>query len=209
MRKALKYQWDGLRAAWYNGLSAEVLRSTIVFFLLALLSFAACMTFPDLRERLLSLVLASIDGAGAVNEDGSLSIAAVLSNNLGAAAFIMVYGLVPFLRLSALPLGLNAMALGVLGARYLAEGYSIAAFLSALLPHGVLELPALFLAFGMGLYVCGHMTRRLFRKDESALHVWDCLVMMSRLLLLVLLPLLAAASVIEAYVTPVIMSFFF
>lgn len=209
MRKALKAQWDSLRTVWHSGLSTQVLHSAIAFFLLALLAFAACTASPDLRERLLSLVLTSIDSAGVVKEDGSFSALAILSNNLGAAALMMAYGLIPFLRLSALPLGINAMALGVLGAWYLAEGYSMAAFLAALLPHGILELPALFLAFGMGLYVCSQLTQQLFRKDESALRLWDCLALMCRLLLLVLLPLLAAAALIEAYVTPLIMSFFF
>lgn len=80
--------------------------------------------------------------------------------------------------------------------------------LSAILPHGLLELPALIISFAVGLFVCGQVTRRLFRKDESALHVWDCLVLISRVLLLVLIPLLAAAALIEAYITSVIASLF-
>ena len=61
----------------------------------------------------------------------------------------------------------------------------------------------------VGLYVCGHVTRRLLRRDENALHIWDCLVLMSRTLLLALLPLLAAAAVVEAYITPLVASLFF
>ena len=209
MREILEYQFKGLRDAWHNGLSREVQRSAIVFPLLILISFGVCMVFPALRENLLVYVLSSMDGTGAIKDDGTLSALALFSNNLGATAFIMAYGLIPFIQLPALALGVNAMVIGVMAAWYLTEGYSMLGFLASILPHGLLEFPALILAFAMGLFVCGQLTRRLFRKDESALHVWDCLVLMSRMLLLVLFPLLAGAALIEAYITPAIASLFF
>ena len=209
MKGVLQYQISGLKSAWQNGLSGEVLRTAIAFPILVMLSFTLCTVFPALRDSLLSMVLSSMESMGIVNEDGSLSALARFSNNLRATVFIMVYGLVPFIQLPALALGVNTMALGVLASWYIAQGYSIVAFLAAVLPHGLAEFPALILAFGVGLYVCGQVTRRLFRRDESALHIWDCLVLMSRTLLLVLLPLLAAAAVLEAYVTPLVASLFF
>ena len=208
MRGILKYQIGGLKDSWQNGLSGEALRAAIAFPVLVVLAFVLCMAFPTLREGLLSYVFAAMDGTGALNEDGTLSAMAIFSNNLRATVFIMVYGLIPFIQLPALALVVNALVIGVLAAWYLTEGYSIAAFLAAILPHGLLELPALVIAFSVGLYVCGHVTRRLFRRDESALHIWDCLVLMSRTLLLVLFPLLTAAAVVEAYVTPLVAALF-
>lgn len=208
MRETLKYQFSGLRKAWYDGLNGEVKRTAIAFPLLALLAFAACIFLPDLREHLVELIVSSMDSVGAVNEDGSLSALVIFLNNLQACAFAMVYGLLPFLQLPALALGINAMMLGVLAAWYVAEGLSLASYLAGILPHGIFELPALILAFAMGLYVCGQVTG-LCRRREHALHVWDCLVLISRMLLLVLLPLLAAAAVTEAYVTPLVISLFF
>ncbi|MDO4315613.1 MAG: stage II sporulation protein M [Oscillospiraceae bacterium] len=207
MRGVLKYQFDGLRNAWHDGLNGEAKRSAIAFCLLAVIGFIACMALPELRERLVALVVDTISGLGAVNEDGTLSALGIFSNNLRACAFTMVYGLLPFIQLPALALGINAMLLGVLAAWYVAEGESILVYLAALLPHGIFELPALVLAFAMGLYVCGQLTRRC-RRDENALHVWDCLVLISRMLLLVQLPLLAVAAVMEAYVTPLLISLF-
>ena len=208
MKGVLQYQISGLKSAWQNGLSGEVLRTAIAFPILVMLSFTLCTVFPALRDSLLSMVLSSMESMGIVNEDGSLSALALFSNNLRAPVFIMVYGLVPFIQLPALALGVNTMALGVLASWYIAQGYSIVAFLAAVLPHGLAEFPALILAFGVGLYVCGQVTRRLFRRDESALHIWDCLVLISRMLLLVLIPLLAVAAILEAYVTPLVAALF-
>ena len=208
MKGVLQYQISGLKSAWQNGLSGEVLRTAIAFPILVMLSFTLCTVFPALRDSLLSMVLSSMESMGIVNEDGSLSALALFSKNLRATVFIMVYGLVPFIQLPALALGVNTMALGVLASWYIAQGYSIVAFLAAVLPHGLAEFPALILAFGVGLYVCGQVTRRLFRRDESALHIWDCLVLISRMLLLVLIPLLAVAAILEAYVTPLVAALF-
>nr|WP_326184550.1 stage II sporulation protein M [uncultured Oscillibacter sp.] len=208
MKGVLKYQLDGLKTAWRDGLGGEVRRSAIAFCLLAVIGFIACTVLPDLRERLVTLALNTVSSSGAVREDGSLSAVGIFSNNLRACAFTMVYGLLPFLQLPALALGVNAILLGVLAAWYVAEGHSILLYLAALVPHGILELPALILAFAMGLYVCGQLTRRC-RRQENALHVWDCLVLISRMLLLAHIPLLAAAAVLEAYVTPALTSLFF
>ena len=209
MREIIRYQISGLKDAWDNGLSTEAFRAAVAFPVLAVLAFVLCMAFPALRENLLSYVLSAMNGTGAVNEDGTLSALAIFSNNLRATVFIMAYGLIPFIQFPALALGVNALVIGVLAAWYVTEGYPITAFLAGILPHGLLELPALVIAFSVGLFVCGHVTRRLFRRDESALHIWDSLVLMSRTLLLVLFPLLAVAAVLEAYITPLVASLFF
>lgn len=207
MKGVLRYQFGGLRKAWHDGLREEVQRSAVAFCVLVVLAFGVSLALPDLRDRAVALVLETMNGIGAVKEDGTLSALGIFLNNLRACAFTMVYGLIPFLQLPALALGVNALLLGVLAAWYVSEGLSLLAYLAALLPHGILELPALILAFAMGLYVCGHLTRRC-RKDENTLHLWDCLVQISRMLLLVLVPLLAAAALVEAYVTPVVASLF-
>lgn len=208
MRDAPYFRLNGLRAAWEDGLKWEVKRSAIAFVTIWVLLFAACMIFPDLRARLGERMFSTLNSLRVSDENGGISALALFFNNLEATAFIMLYGLLPFIQLPALALGINAMMLGVMAAWYASEGISLLAYLAALLPHGVLELPALFLAFGTGLYICGQLSRRC-RKDQTALSLWECLVLASRILLSVLVPLLAAASVVEAYVTPVVAARFF
>lgn len=208
MRNTLKYQFSGLKKAWENGLTWEFKRSAIAFMILWLFFWGACMALPELREWLVDLALKTMGGLNVTDQNGDLSAIAIFSNNLQVTAFIMVYGLVPFLYLPAMSLGMNAMLLGVMGAWMLTSGYFLPAYLASLAPHAIFELPALFCAFAMGLYVCGQRTRRL-RRDETALPFWDCLVLVSRMLLLVIFPLLAAAAIVEAHVTPLVASLFF
>lgn len=196
-----------LRDAWADGLGNEFRRSAISFLILCLLALGGCLALPDLRTRLVELVFSTINGMELINEAGAISALALFINNLQACAVIMLYGLIPFIMLPALSLGVNAMMLGVLAALYLSEGLSLAAYLALLIPHGIFELPAMALAFAMGLYICGQVTRRC-KRDKTARSVLNCLTLASQLLVLVMLPLLAAAAVIEAYVTPWMASFF-
>ena len=207
MREILRHHCSGLQTAWHDGLAGEVKRSTIAFFTLAVLAFIICLALPDLRQRLVDYVLSAMGGLDIQDASGMISAPALLSNNLRACLFTMMYGLVSFPVVPVLSTGVTAVILGVLGAWYVCEGASLRVCLAAIVPHGIFELPALILAFATGLYVCGQVTR-LCRRDKEALHVWDCLLLMSRVLFLALLPLLAAAAVVEAYVTPLVASLF-
>ena len=204
---ALKRQYGELASAWEDGLKQEAKRSAIAFLILYLLALGLCAGIPSLRERLISMVVGTIDSMAVTDAAGRLSALALFSNNLRACAFIMLYGLLPFIQLPALALGVNAMMLGVMASWYAAEEISLLAYLAALLPHGVLELPALFLAFGTGLYICGQLSRRC-RKDQSARSLWSCMTLASQMLLWVLVPLLLIASCVEAYVTPAVAALF-
>lgn len=208
MMDALKRQYADLASAWEDGLKHETKRSAIAFLILYLLALGVCIAVPNLRERLVSMAVSTIDSLAVTDSNGMLSALALFSNNLRACAFIMIYGLIPFILLPALSLGMNAMILGVLAAWYLAEGIPILAYFAALIPHGIFELPSLIYAFAVGLYVCGQTTA-LVKRREGALPLWGCLSLIAKAFLLVQLPLLAVAAVVEAYVTPVIASFFF
>lgn len=196
-----------LREAWTDGLKEEVKRSAIAFLTIWALFFAVCAIFPDLRAKLVQMMFSTLSSKNLSNESGKISVLALFLNNVQATAFIMLYGLLPFIQLPALALGVNAIMLGVMASWYAAEGISPLAYLAALLPHGVLELPALFLAFGTGLYICGQLTRRC-RKDQSARSLWACMTLASQTLLSVLVPLLLIASFVEAYVTPAVAALF-
>ena len=208
MNDFLYPQYGYLLRCWKEGGEEEVKRSALAFLILAVLAFGACMLLPDLRDMLFRLVTDMFSSLDLTDDNGNLSAFALLSNNLQACTMIMLYGLIPFVHFTALALGTNAMLLGVLEAYYVTNGISMLAYMAALIPHGIFEFPALILAFAMGLYVCGQLSRRC-RHDETAVSLPECLLLIFRLLALVLLPLLAVAALMEAYLTPLVVSLFF
>ena len=208
MKDTLREQYRCLLDAWHRGLDWECQRSAIAFLILVLLAFGACMASPALLEQAIGFLTEIMGGIEVQKEDGSLSALALFLSNFEATAMIMTYGLFPFLHLSAMSLGVNAVLLGIMAAWYLNSGYSMMAYLAAVVPHGIFELPAMVCAIGVGLFVCGQLSRRI-RHDKTALPLWSCLLLISQTLVLVLLPLLIIAAFMEAYVTPVIASWFF
>lgn len=196
--------YTSLRDLWRSGLKRHFCQSAAAFLILVLIFFGLGMAFPELQEKFFSMTQSSLSGA--MGEDGTIDALYLLSNNITACGFIMLYGFLPFLRLSAFPLGVNAMVLGCTMVWYVQNGVSLGTYFAAIVPHGIVEFPAMFLAFAMGLFICDNLSRRI-RKDQTALGPWACMVYLARLHLLVVLPLLVAASLLEAYVTPWVLSF--
>lgn len=203
----LRLLYGSLLDCWKHGLKDHFRRCTAAFFLLALIFFGLGMCFPEVQNKFFGMVSSAMDNVDAVTEDGSISPMALFANNVSACGFIMIYGFLPFVKLSALALGTNAMVLGTTAVWYVQNDVSLLTLLAGLLPHGLVELPALFLAISMSLYICEHLSRRC-RRDKTAYGPWACVVLMARMHVLVLLPLLLVASLLEAYVTPLVMAFF-
>ena len=203
----LKEQGGRFRSFWRGGYSAEVWRSAVAFLILAVVGFLACFFFHDLLDYVMGLVTSVFNSLDITDSSGNLSALALFLNNLRACAVAIVYGFIPFLYLSSLVLGMNSLLLGVLAAYYVVNGQSLLLYLAAMLPHGIFELPALVLSFALGLYLCGQITRRL-KNDAGAMSIPLCLENAGRVYLMFIVPLLAAAAVAEAYLTPRIAGLF-
>lgn len=78
---------------------------------------------------------------------------------------------------------------------------------AGLVPHGIFEIPALLIAFACGLYLCRGMGALIRGKPESP-QLGELFLSLLRVYCTIMLPLLVAASLIEAYLTPACMAFF-
>ncbi len=90
----------------------------------------------------------------------------------------------------------NGVLLGALGAVF-AEAGQVRSFATGVLPHGVLELPAVLIAGGAGLRLAQEIfrARPWPRRDELARAGKEALLLVSGCV-----PLLSAAAILEAYV---------
>ena len=80
------------------------------------------------------------------------------------------------------------------------------AYLGGILPHGIFELPALVISLACGIYLCSRINQYV-RKNTRGMMA-PTLKNIVRVLTLTVLPLLAVAAAVEAYVTPAVMQFF-
>ena len=133
MRRFLAAQFAPVLRAWRNGYEAEVRRAAIAFFLLVFLAFGVCLAVPELRLGFSAYLQHLFQGMDLTDGAGNLSPLLLLANNLRACAVTMLYGLIPFVRLPALALGVNAVLLGGLAACYAATDTTMLLYAASLL----------------------------------------------------------------------------
>lgn len=205
--KFLKNQYRQSFAFLCGPLRIYLKNTIIAFFVILLIFYAACLFLPDVLSTLLSYIQIVVENANISDGEGNFSALNILVNNLRASMLSIVYGLIPFLYLPALPIGLNAAVLGALTASYQTGGRSMLLLAAGLLPHGIFEIPALLIAFACGLYLC-HGMNDLIRGSQEGLNFKGLIFPLVRIYLTLIVPLLLIASFIEAYITPVCMAFF-
>lgn len=199
MKKQFRTIGDFWRAEYgrYVGMTAAA------FLVLLVLAYIAGRLFPDIPVSVISAFSEDIAGSGIVQEDGSFNVLALFTNNLRAMVLGVLYGFIPFLYLTALALGVNAAILGMLASLIDGQWLLLAA---GILPHGIFELPALFLSLAAGLCLCKNINVYI-RKNEKGI-MKPLLLNILRVVVLLVLPLLVIAAVMETYVTPALMQLF-
>lgn len=198
----MKKQFRAIGDFWRAEYGRYVGMTAAAFLVLLVLAYIAGRLFPDIPVSVISAFNEDIAGSGIVQEDGSFNVLALFTNNLRAMVLGVLYGFIPFLYLPALALGVNAAILGMLASLIDGQWLLLAA---GILPHGIFELPALFLSLAAGLCLCKNINVYI-RKNEKGF-MKPLLLNILRVVVLVL-PLLVIAAVMETYVTPALMQLF-
>lgn len=137
-----------------------------------------------------------------VIQDGVVSVWRLFLSNLRASFLMMAMGAIPFLFLPAVALIENAVIIGIVGA--LGMGWET--LVVGLLPHGIFEIPAILLATTLGFYLCLRLILKIVSPNREEISLKQTFLDAIRCFLLVVVPLLAIAAVIESYVTPWLLS---
>ena len=177
--------------------------TAIAFVIMVVGSYVAGLLLPDLAAKIYDWMAQTAQSSGMQNDDGSFSAFSIFLHNFQAMMFTILYGLLPFLYLPALLLGINAMSLGFVGAHLVNTGVPITLYLAGILPHGIFELTALVLALSAGFFLCDAVTHRLRTKEKGIIRT--AFPQTAQLLFVHVAPLLLIAAFVEAYVTPAIL----
>lgn len=197
------------RALWqfYRETFGEALLMTVAAFLIiCLLGFGVSLFNRSIPELVLNYFTQMVQDGNIITDDGIIHFGALLINNLRAAAISVLYGFIPFIYLTALAVGMNALIIGVLAAYYVNSGTSLLIFFAGILPHGVFELPALLIAFALGLLLCRRTTQYVRKNTKGMMKPLLCNI--ARSFVMHVLPLLVMAAVAETYITPAVLALF-
>ncbi|MBQ6914586.1 MAG: stage II sporulation protein M [Kiritimatiellae bacterium] len=177
------------------------------FVVLVVIGYVAGYLRPEAFTPLLDAFGEMVEDKGLLEAEGAELMTGILTNNLSALFLSMLLGLVPFIRLPAMELGLNALLFGGMASYYRHEGLPLVAYLVGTLPHGITELSALVLSCAGGLHLCKAVSDALLRRGEKGSlrrAFGECMLLYMRLIV----PLLLVSAFIEAFVTPSLLNAF-
>lgn len=136
------------------------------------------------------------------NLQGSINAPFLFMNNTRAVAVIFLAGLVSFGVLGILLYMVNIGLIGGLFALFQLLGMNPwPMFLAGIVPHGIFEIPALIIGSAAVLYIGAGIVTPQTGKSMGEV-ILELLADWSKIFFGVVVPLLAVAAVIEAYITP-------
>lgn len=194
-KKKAKFFTENYRKSWkYIKESRKFIYTIIIIFLLFIF-IGAFIPAPELlEEKILEYIQELLRMTEGMS--GGKLISFIFLNNLQSSFFGMMFGIVLGI-FSMITSVLNGYLLGFVSSKVVyEEGIFV---LWRLFPHGIFELPALFLSTGLGL----RLGTFIFKKNKLE-SLKNYLFGSLRVFILVVLPLLIIAAIIEG----ILISFF-
>lgn len=175
-------------------------RSLILFSLGILAGLIAVYQFPTITQSVEDSLQSFVKHFRGL-PNAKLAAAIFLNNSVKTLAMLLLgtfFGLVPTLFLIV-----NGAALAVV-ISLSTQSRGIGLSLLAIIPHGILELPAVFLGSAIGLMLGSTLSRKLAGHADAKLT--GELSHALKFFVIVIVPLLLLAAVVETYVTAALMS---
>ena len=198
MRNDLKEAKDYLKE--YKRVIKVVTVLFVALAIMAYLQYLSSQEYGQLFDKLLENTTAIAAG-----KKGASLMVTIFLNNLKSSTMYVIMGIIPFIFIPGFDAASNGAILGAaLAKTSSAVNMSpVKLFLLGVAPHGIFEIPALIVSATLGIIICREITRGLLRKPHKKLN--DVLEETARCYVLIVLPLIAIASVIEAYITPMLL----
>ena len=204
----MKNQYKQLHQFYCSEFKPDLIITAVSFFAVIIITFIAGYLKPELASNLVEFFAKQVEALGLQEADVPASALIIFINNARATFIAIIYGLVPFVRLPVMLLGVNAAVIGLFGAYYLNNNFSMLGYLAGILPHGIFEIPAIIIALACGMYLCRCITENIRSKDKKKGVVGNTLKLTLRVFVFHVIPLLIAAAFVEAYITPIILGHF-
>ena len=138
------------------------------------------------------------------DEDGEsyISVPKLAMQNIRAGMIGLFSGIVPFLCIPAIILAENAVMLGavLIPSDYLGVS-ALQILLYGILPHGVLEVPAMIICYACGVRICISMTAWILKRRDwfrTRYDITNAIVTA----VVIGIPLFIGAAFVESYITP-------
>jgi stage II sporulation protein M len=178
-------------------LANALIITLLLFFTTLCVGWVGSAHNPAIGEQLMTLFEKEV--AGQFSTDNPFDMGAKLfMNNLGACVLLFLGG-ASFGILTIFIMSLNGIVIGAI-MEMVHETHSALFVAAALLPHGIFEIPAFIISGALGILLAQSLIAEWYHEGDTAAEAGRY----TRLFLMYVLPLVALAAGVEAFITPVI-----
>ena len=201
----LKNEWKECSVFFKEQVKKETILVTIAFFIVGAISWIILAMNTDLLLSAYNWLMQIFESKGIDAEN--ITALDLFKNNTMACLYAILMGYIPFFFVDAFSLITNGASIGIMGAVYSYSNLSMSLLMAGLLPHGIFELPAIFISLALGFKTCLLMTKRITGKINQ-LNMKEHTLNLVRVFVFIVIPLLILAALIEAHITPIVMQWF-
>ncbi|MFA5331395.1 MAG: stage II sporulation protein M [Methanoregula sp.] len=156
------------------------------------------MNDPSIGESLMALFQNEI--AGQISIDHPVDLCVKLFANNFEACILLFLGGASIGLLTLAILGINGIVIGAV-TQIVSQTHSALYLAAALVPHGIFEIPAFIISASLGFVLAQALIAEWYGAGDAATEAQK----LGKLFLCVVLPLIAVAAVVEAFITPAVL----
>jgi stage II sporulation protein M len=175
---------------------SRILLAILLFSGSALIGTGLILYNPDLGDTFMGVLQESLNIEEMLNNPPETIALKLFLNNL-QACIILFLGGVTFGLLTAFVLMINGLIVGAV-IQISIELQGVLFVIAALFPHGIVELPALFISGALGFMLASALKREWEGEGDAALEAMRYAALFAK----TVLPLLVIAAITEAFITP-------
>lgn len=205
MKTYFMQQWKGAETYFEKNLKPTFYFCLAFFVIMIVLNTLLFLSDPQMSQTYFTELQALFNEKQFLDGSGIELWLGIFFNNLLASGISILIGVVPFLFLPIFSLASNAIIIGLMGAVYQINGIGWIPFLVGILPHGVIEIPALVLGVTLGIHICLKLVKTILKRNFKG-ELKQAFIGCMRIYILWMIPLFFLAAFIETFMTPILFS---
>ena len=180
-----------------SALTNALIITFLLFFATITVGWAGTVENPSIGQDLLKLFEKEVAGQMSTENPADMCIK-LFANNLEACILLFLGG-ASFGILTIFIMSLNGIVIGAI-MEIVHKDHSVLFVAAAILPHGIFEIPAFIISGALGILLAQSLIAEWYGSGDAAKDAKAY----ARLFILYVLPLIAVAASVEAFITPAI-----
>jgi stage II sporulation protein M len=178
-------------------LTNAIIVTLLLFFTTITVGWVGSAQNPAVGEELMKLFEKEV--AGQMDGENPLDMCIKLFFNNLQACILLFLGGATFGILTIFIMSLNGIVIGAI-MELVHKDHTPLFVAAAILPHGIFEIPAFIISGALGILLAQSLIAEWYGSGDSAVASYA----FARIFLIVVLPLVATAATVEAFITPVV-----